>query len=94
MDWVMECNRLSAELLRPTLHIFLDIPVSTAMERIAKNRLHTELYEKEERLTAVRSNYFKVFEQLKGVEQVAVIDADADVETVAQRVWEAVQKVI
>ena len=59
MDWVMECNRLSAELLRPTLHIFLDIPVSTAMARIAKNRLHTELYEKEERLTAVRANYFK-----------------------------------
>ena len=94
MDWVMECNRLSAELLRPTLHIFLDIPVSTAMARIAKNRLHTELYEKEERLTAVRANYFKVFEQLKDVEQVAVIDADADVDTVARRVWDAVQKVL
>ena len=94
MDWVMECNRLSAELLRPTLHIFLDIPVSTAMARIAKNRLHTELYEKEERLTAVRDNYFKVFEQLKDVERVAVIDADADVETVAQRVWEAVPAVL
>ena len=94
MDWVMECNRLSAELLRPTLHIFLDIPVSAAMARISKNRLHTELYEKEERLTAVRANYFKVFEQLKGVEQVAVIDADADVDTVAQRVWDAVQAVL
>ena len=94
MDWVIECNRLSAELLRPTLNIFLDIPVSTALDRIARNRLHTELYEKEERLTAVRSNYFKVFEQLQAVERVAVIDANADVETVAQRVWEAVQQVL
>ena len=94
MDWVIECNRLSAELLRPTLNIFLDIPVSTALDRIAKNRIHTELYEKEERLTAVRANYFKVFEQLKDVERVAVIDANADVETVAQRVWDAVQQVL
>jgi len=94
MEWVIECNRLSAELLRPTLNIFLDIPVSTALDRIAKNRLHTELYEKEERLTAVRENYFKVFAQMKDVERVAVIDADADVETVAQRVWDAVQQVL
>lgn len=94
MDWVIECNRLSAELLRPTLNIFLDIPVSTALDRVARNRIHTELYEKEERLTAVRANYFKVFEQLKDVERVAVIDADADVETVAQRVWEAVKQVL
>lgn len=91
MDWVIGCNRLSAELLRPTLHIFLDIPVSTALARIAKNRLHTELYEKEERLTAVRENYFKIFERFRDTERVAVIDANADVDTVAQRVWEAVQ---
>ncbi len=94
MDWVMECNRLSAELLRPTLHIFLDIPVALAMERIGKNRLHTELYEKAERLAAVHANYFRIFDQLKETERVAVIDADADVETVARRVWEAVQKVL
>ncbi len=94
MDWVIQCNRMSAELLRPTLHIFLDIPVETAMERIAKNRLHTELYEKEERLRATRDNYFKVFERMKDTERVAIIDANADVATVAQRVWAAVEAVL
>lgn len=94
MDWVIGCNRLSAELLRPTLHIFLDIPVSTALERIAKNRLHTELYEKEERLTAVRDNYFKIFDRFRDTEHVAVIDANADVQTVADRVWEAVKQTL
>lgn len=94
MDWVMECNRLSAELLRPTLHIFLDIPVETALKRISQNRLHRELYEKEERLKAVRNQYFEAFARTKDTERVAVIDADAGVETVAQRVWEAVEKVL
>lgn len=91
MNWVMECNRFSAELLRPTLNIFLDIPVDVALERISKNRLHTELYEKEERLLAVRANYFKAFELTKNAERVAVIDANAAPDVVAQRVWEAVK---
>lgn len=94
MNWVMECNRLSAELLRPTLNIFLDIPVDVALERIFKNRLHTELYEKEERLLAVRKNYFKAFELTKDRERVAIIDANAAPEVVAQRVWEAVKPYI
>lgn len=94
MNWVMECNRLSSELLRPTLNIFLDIPVDVALERISKNRLHTELYEKEERLLAVRKNYFKAFELTKDRERVAIIDANAAPEVVAQRVWEAVKPYI
>lgn len=94
MNWVMECNRLSAELLRPTLNVFLDIPVDVALERISKNRLHTELYEKEERLLAVRKNYFKAFELTKDRERVAIIDANAAPEVVAQRVWEAVKPYI
>lgn len=94
MQWVMECNRLSEELLRPTLNIFLDIPVETALERIAQNRIHRELYEKEERLRAVRSQYFAAFEQKKAAEQVAIIDANANVDTVARRVWAAVEQVL
>lgn len=94
MNWVMECNRLSAEILRPTLNIFLDIPVEVALERISKNRLHRELYEKEERLKAVRENYFCAFEKTKATERVAIIDANAPTEVVAQRVWEAVEKVL
>lgn len=94
MQWVMECNRLSEELLRPTLNIFLDVPVETALERISANRLHRELYEKEERLRAVRNQYFKAFEQKKTEENVAVIDAAAEETVVAARVWSAVEQVL
>lgn len=90
MDWVIEGNRLSAELLRPDLTLFLDVPVSRALDRIGRNRSHTELFEKEDRLTAVRGKYLEAFERLKGVENVAVIDADADADTVAERIWAAV----
>ena len=90
MGWVIDGNRLSAELLRPDATIFLDVPVRLAMDRIGQNRSHTELFEKEDRLTAVRAKYLEAFARLEGVERVTVIDADADVDTVAERVWAAV----
>jgi thymidylate kinase len=67
-----------------------------------KNYIHAKnLYnekisgnEKEERLMAVRQKYLEAFEKLKDQERVAIIDADTDPETVAERVWEAVQTVL
>ena len=70
------------------------MPVKKAVERLAKGRFHTELFEHEERLTKVREKYFEAFEKQKDCERVAVIDADADAETIAQRVWSAVQEIL
>ena len=90
MEWVIQGNSISAGILRPTLTVFLDIPVNSALERINRGRFHKELFETSERLTAVRAKYFEAFDKLKDVENVAVIDADTDADTVAERVWGAV----
>ena len=90
MDWVISSNSISAEILRPTLTVFLDLPVKKALERIDRERFHKELFEKEERLLKVREKYFEAFSKLRDVENVAVVDADADVDTVADRIWDAV----
>lgn len=89
MGWVIDSNRLSAELLRPDATVFLDVPVRRALDRIGRNRSHTELFEREDRLAAVRAKYLEAFDRLKGSEKVIVIDADADADTVAERVWGA-----
>ena len=88
LNWLINANRPIAEILRPNL-IFLDIPVSTALARIQAGRFHTELYEKEERLLAVRKQYLTAFAQLQAEENIAIIDADADADTVAERIWQA-----
>lgn len=90
MDWLIQSNRLSADLLRPDATIFLDVPVSRALERIGRNRSHTELFEKEDRLTATREKYLEAFRRLGGQETVLTVDADADADTVAKRIWAAV----
>ncbi|MBR0365869.1 MAG: dTMP kinase [Clostridia bacterium] len=92
MDRIIDGNSISADILRPTVNVFLDIPIDTAMERIEQGRAHKERYEKAERLAAVRTKYFEAFDKLKDVETVEIVDADADADTVEERIWAAVSK--
>ena len=89
MDWVIGANALSADLLRPTVTIFLDVPVETAVERIRQNRFVEEIFDGEDRLRQTRALYFKAFERLKDVENVVVVDGSGAQEQVAERVWAA-----
>jgi dTMP kinase len=92
MDWIININAVSYNILRPSITIFLDVPAKTAIERIEGGRFHTELFETEERLELVREKYFEAFDKLKDIENVAIIDADADADVVADRIWEVLVK--
>ena len=88
MDWVIKTNEESAKVLRPDVTVFIDIDADTAMERITKNRFHTELFEKKSRLEKVRNNYLKAFDLLKEEENVVIIDGTKSVEEIAEEIWQ------
>lgn len=90
MDWVIGANSVSAGLLRPTVTVFLDVPVELAMERIRQGRDHEELFEKEDRLRQTRAMYFEAFERLKQSETVTVVDGSGPEDQVEERIWAAV----
>ena len=92
LDWLIQSNRLSAELLRPDATVFLDVPVPQALDRIAHNRAQTELFEHLDRLTATREKYLEAFRRLEGQETVLTVDAGGTVEETAERVWAAVER--
>lgn len=87
MDWVIQANALSAGLLRPTLTVFLDVPVETALARIHQNRTVEEIFDGEERLRRTRELYFEAFRRLEDVERVAVVDGSGTPDEVAERIW-------
>lgn len=93
MDWVIQANSLSAELLRPSLNIFLDIAPELAMERLQQGRSNIDLYETLSNLRAVKERYDEAFEQMAGLERVVRIDANRLPETVEEDVWNAVQQI-
>ena len=85
-EWVIEANKLAAETLRPDCTLFIDVSPKVAMERISNNRETTELYETEERLTAVREGYFKAFERMKNEEKIKVFDGNKPVSEIAEEI--------
>lgn len=91
MEWVVKANEQSSLILRPTVNLFIDVDPDVALERIARNRFHQELFEKRSRLVEVRENYKKAFALLAGEEKCAVIDGNQSKEAVADGIWEAVR---
>ena len=94
MDWVIKTNEESAKVLRPDINIFIDIDADTAMERITKNRFHTELFEKKSRLEKVRENYLKAFDMLGGEENILIVDGTKTPEEIAEEIWKQVEPIL
>lgn len=92
MEWVIKANEQSSAILKPTITIFIDVNPDTAIERIAKNRFHQELFEKKSRLVKVRENYLKAFELLKNEEEYVIIDGNQTQEKIAEMVWDTVKQ--
>lgn len=91
MDWVIQANAQSKEILQPTITIFIDVNPDNAIERIAKNRFHQELFEKKSRLIKVREKYLEAFTKLKNEENIIIIDGNRSQEEIAKDIWNAVR---
>ena len=94
MDRVISANLISADILRPDITVFVDIPVEVALERITRGRDHVELFETKDRLTRVREKYFEALEKLADTENVSVISGDAAPEEVTSRIMEVLMPVV
>lgn len=90
LDWVMAANAACAELLRPDLIIFLDITPEKSLERLRKSRELLDLYETEERLQKVHTNYFVAMQRIKKEENILVIDATLEPDNIAHQIWKKV----
>lgn len=92
MEWVIQANAQSKELLQPTVTIFIDVNPDTAIERIAKNRFHQELFEKKSRLVKVREKYLEAFERLKDEETFVIINGNRSQNEIADEIWDVVKE--
>lgn len=93
MEWVIEANRLSAELLRPDINIYIDISAQESMHRIAKGRTSTELYETLDNLKLVKNLYETAFEKLNGVEKIVSLNGERAEVEIAADVWQVIENI-
>ena len=88
MEWVISANSQSAEILRPSVTVFIDVNPDDALRRIAKTRFQPELFETRERLVSVREKYFEAFEKLKDVENILIVDGEKEENLLGAEIWE------
>ncbi|MCX6269602.1 MAG: dTMP kinase [Bacteroidetes bacterium] len=93
LDWVIEANAQSAELLRPDLNIFIDISPEISMTRLTRGRGSLELFENLENLIKVRDKYFEAMEKVKSVENIFITDGNRSPELIAADIWNEVSKI-
>jgi dTMP kinase len=94
IDWVIQANSLSADLLRPDLNVFIDILPEEAMKRLNKGRSSIELYESTENLKNVREKYFEAFKLLEGKEKILIVNGDRSAGEIAQDIWQKVSNLV
>ncbi len=76
MDWVIASNSLSADLLRPDITFYIDMPVELSMERLKQNRKTIELYETYENLKNVSEKYKEAIAKVSNTENIFTVKGD------------------
>ncbi len=94
LDWIMALNREAANIARPDLHIFLDVPAEQSMSRVSSRGEGEEIFEKLERQQQIRKNFFELFELLKDKENVLIIDGTGEPEVIAEKILSKVNEIL
>ena len=93
LDWVIEINKPCAQLLRPDITIYIDVPPEESMKRIENSRGKRELYETLDNLTRVRDKYYEAFRLIKSDENILIVDGNNSPEQIADEIAGKVLKI-
>lgn len=93
LSWVMDMNLNCPEILKPDICIFLDVPTAQCDERM-KSRQSREIFENIEMMNKIRTRFFEIFDILKERENIIIIDASRNIETVSKDVIKSVSSLI
>ena len=95
LDWVMQINLGCRQILKPDLCVFLDVDPNTCKRRIDEVREKPELYEQDvEKMKQIRSKFMTVFDILKDTHNIAIIDANAEINEISDNIFAEIQKVL
>lgn len=94
LKWVIESNLNCPEIIKPDLCIFLDADPISCQERM-QGRAVLEIYEDStEKLAQTRKKFFNVFERLKNIENIRIVNASNPAELVAEDVFKEVNSLL
>jgi len=94
MKWLMDMVLDAPVMITPDLCIFYDASVEACMERIKQRREKLELFEDAATLQKVQYNFHAVLDVLKEREEIKIINANRDVDAIANETLDIVMEVL
>jgi dTMP kinase len=86
-------DELNRHFLAPDLTLYLSVPVTVCLARIAKRRDELEIFEERDVLQATAARYRAVLDMLVSRGQhIVEIDASGDIESISETIWAHVQE--
>lgn len=90
LDWVIQANSLSSDLLKPDLHLFIDIDPEVSMHRLASGRQNIEMYETLDNLKKVQKQYYEVIKKVEPYEIIKMVNGNDTVDNVFDEILKQV----
>lgn len=87
IDWVIQANSMSADILRPDVNIFIDVSPEISIQRLHSSRDNIDIFENLESLKLVRSKYMEAFDKLKSQENIFIVDGNRSTDLIAKDIW-------
>ena len=93
-EWVKAMNLSCPEIRVPDACVFLDLTPQESLARITRDRDKIEIYETEEKLTAVRNKFYHVFKMLEGRERIFIVSSAGTIESVAKEIFDRIDTLL
>lgn len=91
LEWLMNANKYAVSLLKPDVHIYIEIDPILSVQRIGETQ---DRFETLDRLTKVKSTYNQVLDIMRQTENIIVINGNQDAQDVASDIRKAIQPYI
>jgi dTMP kinase len=86
MDWIVNANSVSTDLLRPDITFYLDLPPEEALSRLQRRAGLTDKFEVFDRINSAYANYGAAVERFRVEDRIRSVSAVGSPETVFERV--------
>ena len=87
LDWVINANKVCADLLRPDIMFYIDISADESMRRLNSSRTFLDLFETREKMEQVILNYKEAIKREGKKDNVVIIDGHKSVKEIFDEVW-------
>ncbi len=94
MNWVIDANKVCADLLRPDIVFYIDISANESMKRLKASRQFLDIFETKEKMEQVKLNYTEAIKREGKKDNVIIINGHRTVNEIFQEVWQLTSKLI